>query len=219
MKAKVYNPGGKEVGSIDLDAKLFGLPWNADLVHQVITAMNTNARSPIAHAKGRGEVRGGGKKPWRQKGTGRARHGSIRSPIWIGGGATHGPSKDRNYDRKINKKMKAKALFTILSAKARENELVFLDGMNFTAPKTKDAAATLTSLAKAGIEKINYKKGKRAIIATPSHDEKAMKSFRNLKAVVVNDVANISPVDLMTYKYVVFANPQATLEALTKRAK
>src|SRR3954467_5139183 len=109
MESTVYNQKGKEVGKIQLAEQIFGLKWNADLVHQVVTSMESSARTNVAHTKNRGEVSGGGKKPWQQKGTGRARHGSIRSPIWVGGGVTHGPRKDKDYDRKINKKMKAKA--------------------------------------------------------------------------------------------------------------
>src|SRR3989338_499645 len=102
MEAKVYNMQGKEAGKIELPENIFGLKWNADLIHQVITSMQSNARAGTAHTKGRGEVRGGGRKPWRQKGTGRARHGSRRSPIWKGGGVAHGPSKEKKYSQKIN---------------------------------------------------------------------------------------------------------------------
>src|SRR3989344_3523977 len=104
MDAKIYNSKGEQSGKISLPETIFGVAWNADLVHQVITSMMSNAREPIAHTKTRGEVRGGGKKPWQQKGLGRARHGSIRSPIWVGGGITHGPRNDENFSRKINKK-------------------------------------------------------------------------------------------------------------------
>jgi len=117
MEATIYNTSGKLMGKIRLPGDVFGLPWNADLVHQVVTSLQTSRRKPYAHVKTRGEVRGGGRKPWKQKGTGRARHGSTRSPIWVGGGVTHGPRNEKNFERKVSKKMKTKALYTILSAK------------------------------------------------------------------------------------------------------
>src|SRR6202007_528340 len=105
MKSPVYNIKNETVGEIDLPDSVFGAKWNPILVKQVGLAMMANARRPWAHAKGRSEVRGGGRKPWRQKGTGRARHGSIRSPLWSGGGKAHGPVKTRDFSQKINKKM------------------------------------------------------------------------------------------------------------------
>src|SRR5690242_1243633 len=98
METKIYNHKGVETGKIQLPEDVFGVKWNADLVHQVVVSMESSARTAVAHVKNRGEVSGGGKKPWQQKGTGRARHGSIRSPIWVGGGVTHGPRKDKNFD-------------------------------------------------------------------------------------------------------------------------
>ncbi len=110
MEAPIYNTQGKKSGTLTLPENVFDVAWNDSLMHQVVTSMQANARVSIAHVKDRGEVSGGGKKPWRQKGTGRARHGSIRSPIWKGGGVTHGPTKNKDYSRKIPKKMRAKAL-------------------------------------------------------------------------------------------------------------
>src|SRR3989338_5603717 len=122
METEVYNQEGQMAGKIELPDSVFGLPWNDDLVHQVIVSMQSNKRTPVAHTKNRGEVSGTGRKPWRQKGTGRARHGSRRSPIWIGGGVAHGPRNDRNFTKKINVKMMKKAFYTILSQKYRDDE-------------------------------------------------------------------------------------------------
>jgi len=117
MNADVYNLNNEKVGTVELPENVFGAKWSPVLVKQVVDAQRANARDPWAHAKGRGEVRGGGRKPWRQKGTGRARHGSIRSPLWIGGGKAHGPRKERDYSQKVNKKMRRLALFSALSRK------------------------------------------------------------------------------------------------------
>lgn len=219
METKIYNQKGKEAGAMEMPAKVFGVKWNANLVHQVITSMSSNARPNVADTKGRGEVSGGGKKPWRQKGTGRSRHGSSRSPIWIGGGVTHGPSSERNYKRKINKKMKMKALSAILSAKLKDGEVILLEGLEMSAPKVKLASETLTNLAKGGFEKINYKIGKRVIIATPELDENTQKSFRNIKSALVEEVRNLNPLMLLNYKYVVLVKPEESLKQLLARAK
>jgi large subunit ribosomal protein L4 len=219
MEAKVYNKDGQETAKISLPEKIFGLPWNADLVHQVVVSMQSNARQVIAHAKGRGEVSGGGKKPWRQKGTGRARHGSTRSPIWRHGGVTHGPTSERNFERKINKKMKTQALYTILSAKLRDGEIIFVDNIGLAAPRTKEAHGSLQSLAKAGFEKINYKRGKRALITVPTMSESVKKSFRNIQSVAVDTITNLNPADAMRYKYLVMVDPDASVAAIAGRKK
>src|SRR3990167_5612152 len=146
MKATVYNQEGKEVGAMELPARLFGVELNPDLVHQVMVAQLANARQILAHTKTRGEVRGGGRKPWKQKHTGRARHGSIRSPIWVGGGIVFGPRKDRNYHQKINKKVAKKALLMALSDKVANDKLVLLDSFKLDQIKTKEALTILRNL-------------------------------------------------------------------------
>lgn len=220
MEVKVYNQQGKAAGEFKLNDKLYTLNWNADMIHQVIVSMQSNARQNNAHTKGRGEVRGGGKKPWRQKGTGQARHGSTRSPIWIGGGVTHGPSNERNYDKKINRKMKTKALFTVLSEKLRNNQLLLVDNFVTTKPSTKEAKNAVTAWAKLpGLEKTAYKTGKRALIITPVKDETLLKSFANLKAVKVEEAASVNPLLTASYNSVIVINPEKTLATLEARRK
>jgi large subunit ribosomal protein L4 len=190
------------------------------MMHQVIVSMQSNARQNNAHTKGRGEVSGGGKKPWRQKGTGQARHGSTRSPIWVGGGITHGPSNERNYDKKINRKMKTKALFTVLSEKLRNNQLVLVDNFTSAKPSTKEAQAAVKAWAKLpGLEKVAYKTGRRTLIVTPKKDETVMKSFSNLKSVKVEEAASINPLLAATYSYVIVLNPTETLPVVEARTK
>src|SRR5882762_3877572 len=137
MEAKFYNQKGAEAGTIELPEKVFAAKWRSDLVHQVVESMRSNKRAGTADTKDRGEVRGGGRKPWKQKGTGRARHGSTRSPIWVGGGVTHGPLAEKNYKRKISKKMRAQALFSVLSKKLKDGEIIFIDTLATSAIKTK----------------------------------------------------------------------------------
>ena len=172
MEAVIYNQKGEKAGKVTLPESVFGLPWNGDLVHQVMTSMQSNKRAGTAHTKDRSEVSGGGRKPWRQKGTGRARHGSIRSPIWRGGGVTHGPTKEKNYNKKINKKMKTKALFTVLSEKQRSGEILFIDKIEFSDAKTKKAREVLVSLSKiSGFERLVGGKNKVIYLAEYKVDE------------------------------------------------
>ncbi|MBI1975508.1 MAG: 50S ribosomal protein L4 [Candidatus Vogelbacteria bacterium] len=218
MEAPIYNSRGEETGAVTLSERVFGLAWNADLVHQVVTAMRANARSPVAHAKGRGEVRGGGRKPWRQKGTGRARHGSIRSPLWRGGGITHGPNKERAYEQKINKKMSRRALATVLSQKLRDGEMLFVDDLAFGVPKTKDAALTLSRFASiTGFEKIAYKRGNRALIAHELDNGAFEKSFRNIASVAVTGIGELNPVNVLSYKYLVITHPIENIKKIEAR--
>jgi len=210
---------GKVVGSITLPESIFAVPWNADLVHQVVTSMQANARTPVAHTKGQGEVRGGGKKPWQQKGTGRARHGSRRSPIWRGGGAAHGPRNERDYSKRINKKMRVKALYAVLSRKFKDNEIIFVDSFAFSAPKTAQAKAALSALSGAGFKGLADKKRKAALVALPVRDENAVLSFRNIGNIGVEEVRNLNPVNVLASKYLVLAAPQMALQALSSRSK
>lgn len=215
MDATIYNKSGKSAGKITLSPEAFGLSWNADLVHQVMVSMMSNARQPIAHTKTRGEVRGGGKKPWRQKGTGRARHGSTRSPLWVGGGVAHGPRNDKDYGRKVNKAVKAKAFLTLLSKKWRDGEVLFVDSLSFDAPKTKDAKSTLVALGGAkGFETLATKRKNAAFIALAKKDENTEKSFGNIGSVVVDEVRNINLLDLLNNKFIVIENPVESIKVI-----
>jgi large subunit ribosomal protein L4 len=218
LDAVIYNTKGAQAGNITLPEGIFGLPWNADLVHQVATSMESSARTNVAHTKGRGAVRGGGKKPWKQKGTGRARHGSTRSPIWVGGGVTHGPDNGKNFFRKVNKKMKAKALYTILSAKYRDGEVLFVDSLELANPKTKDARAALTTLAGIkGFDMLLKKRKNSAYIGIPEKNENISRGISNMKNMVVDEIRNVSPLDLLKYKYVVIANPVVALPIISAK--
>lgn len=222
MESIIYNVQGKKSGTLQLPERIFGVAWNDALMHQVVTAMQANARTPVAHVKDRGDVSGGGKKPWRQKGTGRARHGSTRSPIWKGGGVTHGPSKDKDYSQKIPKKMRAKALFMALSRKLRDGEVVFVDSFGFDAPKTAAAAKALASLAKIdGFARLSGKEAKRrnaALIAIADPRESTIKSFRNIGSTTVSAVRDINPVSVLKYKYLIIENPEASVAIIENRA-
>jgi large subunit ribosomal protein L4 len=216
--AKVYNQSGKEVGEVKLPANIFGLSWNADLVHQVVTSMLSDSRVIYAHTKTRGQVSGGGKKPWRQKGTGRARHGSTRSPIWVHGGIAHGPNGLKNYGRKINRKMKTKALYTILSRKLKDGEILFVDKFEISKPKTTEAIGILSSLSKiktAG--DILSKRKNSAIIAISGKKPAFEKSFANIGNVEVDEVRNINPVDLLNMKYLVIENPADSIKFIESK--
>ncbi len=217
----VYSIAGKEVSKISLPETIWGLPWNADLVHQVVTGMQSNARTGLADSRGRADVSGGGKKPWQQKGTGRARHGSSRSPIWKGGGVTHGPLAEKNYAKKINKKTRAKALFVALSQKLRDGKVLFVDSLDLKAIKTKDAMSALVNLAKVeGFKTLNTKKDNNVFLIVPKKTDATAKSFRNIFHVTLEDVRNLNPVDVLNYRYLVVAAPEESNKVLeTKLAK
>jgi len=219
MEAPIYSTQGKKSGSATLPENVFGVQWSDALMHQVVTSMQANARPTVAHTKGRSDVRGGGKKPWRQKGTGRARHGSIRSPIWRGGGVTHGPRAEKNYSRTIPKAMRARALFMALSRKFKDNEVIFIDSFGLNVPKTADAKKALTALSRVkGYERLLSRKN-AALIAIPEYSNSTLKSFRNIGSVSVEAVANLNPVTVLKYKYVVIENPESSVATIAARAK
>jgi len=197
LKAKVYNNQGKEVKTVDLPKSVFGVQPNIDLINQVLLAQKSNSRLILAHAKARSEVRGGGRKPWRQKGTGRARHGSTRSPIWVGGGVTFGPTKERNFSKRINKKMKKRALFMVLSDRLATGDIKFIDNIEFNEIKTKQAVDLLKKL----------KFGKKVLVVVEKTDQNIIKSFQNIPktSVIRSDSLNIK--DLLNYNELLITEP------------
>jgi len=217
-QVKIYDQKGGEAGMINLPAKVFAAKWRADLVHQVVEGMRSNKRAGTADTKDRGEVRGGGKKPWKQKGTGRARHGSSRSPIWVGGGVTHGPLSDKNYKRKISKKMRAQALFSVLSKKLKDDEIIFVDSLVLASIKTKDAVSVMKNLAKVtGFKPLAESKKARVLTALSGRNEKAEKSFRNLPQLEIVFLKNLNPMDVLNHKYLLIENPEEAVKFLEAR--
>lgn len=196
MKIKVYNLAGKETGEMEVSDTVFGVKIKPEMVHQVFVQQTNNQREPWADTKNRGEVSGGGKKPWQQKGTGRARHGSIRSPIWKGGGVTFGPLSIRNYKTKINKKTKQLALKMCLSDRASSNALWVFEDFNFSEPKTKLFVKFLTALPA---------KAKSFLLLTPGKNDNVIRMTRNLKSVKTARVEDINVMDVLS-KSVVLTN-------------
>lgn len=199
MKVDILNQNKEKIETIELPENFFKVKFNHDLVHQVFTSMMANRRQPLAHTKGRSDVSGGGKKPWKQKGTGRARHGSIRSPIWKGGGVTFGPKKETNFSKKINKKMKRKALLMTLSQKLKETEFMIIDNFQIEKTKTKLMSKLLFNFL--GLSK-NAKKIS-ALLVTDKSDKNIIRSGKNLPSVGILEVKNLNLIDLLTYKYLI----------------
>jgi len=180
----------------------FEVPMNSNLVHQIVTSQSSRRRQVIAHTKDRSEVSGGGRKPWRQKGTGKARHGSIRSPIWIGGGVTFGPTNEKNFKKDIPKKMRRKALLMVLTEKAKHGNLIIVDSIEQKDIKTKDFNKSLNSLK---LEK------KSCLIALPEMNENVIKSVKNIPKIETIQATDLNCLDLLTYKYLI-----TTQEGLNK---
>ncbi len=204
-KAKLYNLEGKEQGSVDLNDAVFAVEPKQDLVHQVYVALTANARQPLAHTKDRSEVRGGGRKPWKQKGTGRARHGSSRSPIWRSGGVTFGPLKTRNFKQKINKKVNKQAVKMCLTGKLKEDKLIVLESFP-TDGLTKQISQMRKDLPG---------EHKTALFVTPGKDQKIMQASKNVSSTDVKRAEDINIVDLLHHQYIFVS--KETINTLEKR--
>jgi len=219
VELPIFSMDGSTVGTTTLPEALFNAPWRADLVHQVTTAMQANLRQNRAHTKDRSEVSGGGKKPWKQKGTGQARHGSTRSPIWRHGGVTFGPRNERNFSEKINKKMRIGALLSVLSRKAKDGEIILVDSFSFKEPKSATAKNALIALAKgATATPLVSKKKNAALLALGSYDTNTIKSFSNFSNVATEEVRNLNPLNILTSKYLIIEKPEEAFAALLERA-
>jgi large subunit ribosomal protein L4 len=195
VKAPLFTSDGTSKGEIELDADIFGIEPNLAVLHQVITAQLAAKRSGTASTKTRAEVRGGGRKPWRQKGLGRARHGSIRSPQWVGGGVAHGP-KPRDFSQRTPKKMKRLALRSALSARASEAAVKVIEDIDWAAPKTKQAVTLLQAIGAEG----------KALVVLSKLDGIAGRSFRNLPDVVLCEPGHLTPYDVLWADQVVFTS-------------
>jgi len=196
MTADVINLKNEKVGTIDLPERVFGAKWNEDLVRQVLLAQRANARDPWAHVKDRSEVAGSGKKPWRQKGTGRARHGMTSSPLWVGGGKAHGPRNDKDYSQKVNKKMKRVALFTVLSKKLKDGEVKVVDTLTTEAPKTKMLAEALRNM-------LAMKKGTKrydVLLVPAGTNAIVFRASSNLQKAKAIDATSLNIYDIVNHK-------------------
>lgn len=204
---KIYNSKGEAQGSIELDDKIFAIAPKGSVVHQVYRAMIANAREPWAESKGKGEIRGGGKKPWKQKGTGHARHGSRRSPIWVGGGITFGPTKERNFSIKFNRTERRKALAMVLSDKVANEKFIVVDSLQVPEIKTKTAAAMLKRLPS----------GRRSLVILEPENSTFQKSVRNLSKVTPISVKSLNVAEILSNEILVISKP--ALEILEKTYK
>jgi large subunit ribosomal protein L4 len=200
---------------MELPESIFGVEWNADLVAQVINAQGANRRAGTAHTKDRGEVRGGGKKPWQQKGTGRARHGSSRSPIWRHGGVTFGPRNDKSYKQTLPRGMKVAALYSLLSAKVKAGKVLFVEAFSEATGKTKEAETIMKNLTVVeGFKTLAYKKKGNVYMTTGKADATTKRAFRNLPYVTLHNMDDLNPLDIANARYLVITNPEATIEYL-----
>jgi len=228
LKTQVYSQNGEKVKQLDLNPAIFGIKAKESVLHQVVVAQMANARKPIAHTKLKSEVRGGGKKPWRQKGTGRARHGSTRSPIWVGGGVVFGPRNTVNFKQKVNQKMKTKALFMCLSDKFVSHHLALLDNLQITQSKTKEIVTVINNLkdileikklktplsprpdgtVKESESTNNNKENKfdlkkynlSLLIVLPASDKNIFRASKNINGLKITTANSLNTLDILKYK-------------------
>lgn len=199
-KVALFKIDGSQVGEVELNDSVFGIEPNAHVLHSAVLLQRASLRRGTHKVKGRSEVRGGGRKPWKQKGTGRARQGSIRSPQWKGGGVVFGPTP-RSYSFKLPKKVRRLAIKSALSSKVQDNAIIVLDQLTLNAPKTKEFASILS----------NLKVGRKALIVAPSYDDNVALSARNLPGVKFVAADGINVLDVMTYDQLII-----TKEAVQK---
>lgn len=201
MKLDTYTQTGEKKGSVTLAEQVFGVAMNATLLAQAVRVYEARRRRVIAHTKGRGEVRGGGRKPWRQKGTGRARHGSIRSPLWKGGSVTFGPTKDRNYSLNMPKHMRNRALAVALSAKVADDELFVLESLSVAEGKTKEMAEVIKALRSAVLPE-DAKNATLGLVVA-ERDEALLRAVRNIPRVTHFQAAQLTAYDVLLPRFLV----------------
>jgi large subunit ribosomal protein L4 len=207
MKTDLYNMKGEKTGEATLPKEVFGVEANPDLIYQVMRMQMLSRRQNTAQTKDRSEVRGSGKKPWRQKGTGRARHGSRRSPIWKGGGVTFGPTTERNYKKKINRKVKRAAVCMVLSAKKEKDFIFFVSDLNVKEPKTKEMREFLKKTFC----------DKSTLVVLPEMDKNLILSLRNIEGVDTIQAKDLNALDLLSYKYLII--PEKSIKVIKETIK
>lgn len=195
MKVSVYNLDGKKTGDMELSENVFNVLSNNDLLHQVYVSQAGNKRKVVAHAKGRAEVAGSGKKPWAQKGTGNARTGDVRNPVWRGGGIVFGPTKERNFKKNIPLKMKRKAIIVALSEKARKNNLIVLEDMKLKSLKTKEYSQIFKNLKIAG----------SVLVGLADSEKKNVLAIRNISKAHPIETRKLNVLDVLNHKSLILS--------------
>lgn len=218
MKVNVYTTEGKVKKTLELPEEIFAAEWKADLVAQVLTSQASNRRAGTAHTKNRAEVRGSHKKPWAQKGSGRARHGSAQSPLWKGGGVTFGPRNDKSYKKTIPKGMKVAALFSLLSAKVKDGKVLFVDNLDLTTGKTKDADEIIKGLSTVeGFSTLRHKKANNVYLSVKKGQDMTKRAFRNLPYLSLHNMDDLNPLDIANTRYLLISNVEETVEYLSSK--